>query len=207
MKVAPETVRYIGIDPPPPGTARRDEMDRTLVSVTSGAPHKRNDQTLALFQAWRGEHTGAKLVFVGDETAIRAGLSHQDRGFVAANPEVSFTGYLSRADLYAQLSAAYALVSSSELESFFMVAVEGMAAGCPVLAYDITSAAESLGDAGLIVAKGDLDAALAALNSLTGDTRAELISRGRTRAALFDADFCAGNFVHAVANFTGWPKL
>ncbi len=200
-KATPEAVRYIGIDTPPTGAVGHDDMDRTLVSVTSGAPHKRNDQTLTLFRAWQAEHAGAKLVFVGDEAAIRASLSPEDRSFVAASADVSFTGYLNRADLYAQLGAAYALVTSSALESFFMVALEGMAAGCPVLAADTTSAGESLGDAGLIVPAGDTAAALAALNSLTGDSRAALIAKGHARAAAFEADACADGFVDTVTQF------
>ena len=196
-----ETVFYVGIDKPPFAVAKRDIDDRTLVSVTSGAPHKRNDQTLSLFRAWSEDHAEAKLVFVGNEATIREGLSPEDRDYVGSNPNVSFTGYLNRDELYAQLSSAYAMVISSALESFFMVALEGMAAGCPVLAADTTSASESLGDAGLLFPAGDIAMGVKALNSLTGETRAALIGKGYSRSAKFDALVCADAFVRNVERF------
>ncbi len=194
-------VCYIGIDAPPAQTLSRDDEDRTLVTVTSGAPHKRNDKTLELFRAWRVGEPSARLVFVGDEAAIYAGLPKEERIFVDATPSVSFAGYLGRDELYAQLRASYALVTFSRLESFFMVALEAMAAGCPVLACDTTSARESIGDAGLIVPANDTLAALGALQSLTGGERTELIAKGHARAARFDADICADRFVQTVADF------
>ncbi len=194
-------VCYIGIDTPPTKGIPRDGQDRTLVTVTSGAPHKRNDKTVELFRAWRIHEPSARLVFVGDKAAIYASLPPDDRAFVDATPSVSFTGYLGREELYAQLRASYALVTFSELESFFMVALEAMAAGCPVLACDTTSAKESIGDAGMIVPAGDTIAALAALQNLTGATRADLVAKGHARAARFDADTCAEQFVQTVSAY------
>ena len=197
---APERVSYIGIDRPPEGAELRDPADRTLVSVTSGAPHKRNALTLAAFRAWTAHEPAARLVFVGDEAAIRGSFSPADRALVDGDPRISFTGYLDRAALYARLRGAYALVSCSALESFFMVAVEAMAAGCPVVAMDATSAGESLGKAGLLVADGDVAAVTETLASLADPAlRAELVKRGLERAEGFDATACADEFVRKVA--------
>jgi glycosyltransferase involved in cell wall biosynthesis len=199
---AAETVLYVGIDKPPTELAKRNAKDLTLVSVTSGAPHKRNDQTLSLFRAWSEEHTEARLVFIGNEVTIRESLSPVDREFADTNPNVSFTGYLSRDELYVQLSSAYAMVISSTLESFFMVALEGMAAGCPVVAADMTSARESLADAGLLIPEGNVEAGVDALNSLTGNARNTLIAKGYARSISFDALACADAFVQNVERFT-----
>lgn len=196
---AADRVAYIGIDRPPEGVQTCAEADRTLVCVTSGAPHKRNDQVLAAFARWVKTTPEARLVFVGAQQAIRASLPAETLADLETQGLVRFSGYLDRAGLYAQLRESFALITASELESFVMVALEAMAAGCPVVAAQATSAGESLGGAGILVAPGDVAAMAEALQELAqGDLRSGLVARGFARAARFDAVDCADGFVAKV---------
>jgi len=154
-------VRHIGIDIP-------DQIDSyipgslTIIAVTSGAHHKRNDLLLQLHKKVSTIHSGDVGLVIGgfgQEAAIRKGLSDEDNSYINAHPEIRFLGYCSREELYKELAQATVLVSFSELESFFMVPLEAMSVGCPVIVSDTTSAQESIGEAGILVEHGDTDKA------------------------------------------------
>lgn len=73
------------------------------------------------------------------------------------------------------------------IEQFGRVAVEAMASGVPVIASDVGSLPEVVGDAGILVPPGDVDALAAALRRLDDDPqlRHDLAERGRKRAERF----------------------
>ena len=95
-------------------------------------------------------------------------------------------------------------MSFSELESFYMVAVEAMSVGCPVVVPQISSIEESVGDAGLTFASGDVDGALEYIEKLLDPGyRSEWSSRSCEWAAQFDASVCADRIVQSVAEKMG----
>lgn len=75
------------------------------------------------------------------------------QAFVKGNPplatHVHFTGYLSDADLVKLFASTDALVFPSLWEGFGLPAVEAMSCGVPVLASNLSSLPEVIGDAGL----------------------------------------------------------
>ncbi len=75
------------------------------------------------------------------------------QAFVKDNPplatHVHFTGYLSDADLVKLFASTDALVFPSLWEGFGLPAVEAMSCGVPVLASNLSSLPEVIGDAGL----------------------------------------------------------
>ncbi|MCF7749058.1 glycosyltransferase [Sulfitobacter sp. M39] len=200
------TVAYIGAEEQDHlSVCTNYRLSGPFVTVTSGAPHKRNDLTLTFFRRILAKEPNAKLVIVGDVGAIRAGLSAEDRKFIDASDQVSFKGYLARDQLYELLAQARALIVFSELESFFMVAIEAMSVGCPVIAADGTSIRESVGSAALVVPAGDVDAAVSAAGLLTTpEVFARQEAVGRKWASTFEADKCANSFVAAFENAI-WP--
>ena len=64
---------------------------------------------------------------------------------------VFFSGYVADADLPAVYSAATLFVTTSLKEGFGLPVVEAMACGTPVIASDVGSLPEVVGDAGLLV--------------------------------------------------------
>ena len=169
-----------------------------FVTVTSGARHKRNDLTLEFFRRVLVKDPNSRLSIIGDSAAIRSSLSLKDRMFVDMSPAVKLHGYVGRTELYQLLAESKALISFSELESFFMIGIEAMSVGCPVIAADSSSIRESLGAAGRVVPAGNVDAAVAEaqdLNSIKVYSRYS--SMGRDWASAFEANKCARDFVYA----------
>lgn len=106
---------------------------------------------------------------------------------------VEFLGPVPEADLWSLYARSHVLVQPSvEMEFFGLAMLEGMASGCVPVISDLPGPAEVLGDAGVVVARGD-DAALArAIARLRDDPagRAALSERGRARAGGFTWDRC-----------------
>lgn len=202
-------IAYIGVDLPPVSEEVAIDIgsiaDGPIISITSGAPHKRNDLTVAAFQKILKTLPDAELIFVGNTQAIFSSLKVGQRKFVSSHPSVGFTGYLDRSELYSALSRARCLVTFSELESFHMVALEAMNAGCPVVASNTTSAEESMGKAALLFQQGDVAAAARHVIQLGEDSRRnDLIQSGRARAKQFESSLCTETFVRKAYKAFGW---
>ena len=102
--------------------------------------------------------------------------------------KVDFLGQLPSTDLPAEYHRLDALVLPSLtranwMEQFGRVLVEAMASGLPVIGSDSGAIPGVVGDAGLIVPEGDVDALALALRHLRDQPalRAELIEKGRAR--------------------------
>jgi glycosyltransferase involved in cell wall biosynthesis len=82
---------------------------------------------------------------------------------------------------------AVALIYPSLYEGFGIPPLEAMTCGCPVIAADRASIPEVVGDAGILVDPGDVDAIAATLRSVEGDTElaTSLRRRGLARAEGF----------------------
>lgn len=100
----------------------------------------------------------------------------------------AFIGQLPSTDLPAEYHKLDVLVLPSLTrpnwkEQFGRVLVEAMASGVPVLGSDSGAIPGVIGDAGLIVPEGDVDALAAALRDLRDQPalRAELVEKGRAR--------------------------
>lgn len=102
-------------------------------------------------------------------------------------PGVVVTGNLGDVELDAAYRHALALVLPSRYEGFGFQVVEAMARGCPVVTSDAACLPEVVGDAGVVVPTGDVDALTDALDELVRSEpkRAELADAGRRRAATF----------------------
>jgi alpha-1,3-rhamnosyl/mannosyltransferase len=77
-------------------------------------------------------------------------------------PNVHLTGHVSDEHLAALYSAAHALVLPSRYEGFGLAAVEALACGTPVVAFEAPALREVLGERATFVAPGDIDALVAA---------------------------------------------
>ena len=198
-----DLIAYTGIDMPY-GAAARNVMPSqpTICLITSAAPHKHNDIAIRAFQAFAMEKPTARLIVFGDAVAIESSLPKHLREYCSTSGKVIFKGYVGRNELYESLGCAFALITASELESFFMVAIEAMAMGCPVVASDASSARESIGSAGMMFAPGDWrDAAKRLLMLDDEQTWVRTSQTSYEWAVQFDADKLADDFVDAALPF------
>lgn len=141
----------------------------------------------ALLRRTRAMESLPRLVLVGK----RAWLYGETLGAVrqyGLHNFVTFTGYVSAADLPALYTGALCFVYPSYFEGFGLPPLEAMQCGAPVITGDRTSLPEVVGDAGLMVDPFDEQALCAAIARVIDDDRlrAELRRKGLERARLFD---------------------
>jgi glycosyltransferase involved in cell wall biosynthesis len=118
---------------------------------------------------------------------------------------VRLLGRLPDEDLAVVLAGATALVVPSRSEGFGLPVLEGMAAGVPVVTSDAPALLEVGGDAVLGTPVGD-PVALAAVLARVGDDpalRAELVARGRRRAASCTWDAAAARLAELYLGLVG----
>jgi glycosyltransferase involved in cell wall biosynthesis len=122
-----------------------------------------------------------EFVIAGDGP-FRGQLEAQARSVA---PNVQFVGFVSRETLRSQYESSRILVFPSIQENFPMVLLEAMDAGCAIVTTNAEGCAEVVGDAGLVVPKGDPEGIRAALERLMRDPELvqDLEVRARQRAA------------------------
>jgi glycosyltransferase involved in cell wall biosynthesis len=166
--VGGEFVLYVG------GSDWRKNVD----GMMAGLAHARNAGS-QLELVWAG-HLEAGHIAAIEAQANRFGVKHA----------VRLLGYVSDDELLALYRAARAHLFISRCEGFGLTIVEAMAAGCAVLTTDHGALGEVAGDAALTVDAEDHQAIGSALLRVATDSalRAELVRRGRARAALFSRE-------------------
>lgn len=152
--------------------------------VGNRKPHKNVGRLLQAFAELRGE--GVELMLSGHpEPDIQRQL-HK----LGLTGHVQFAGALDDLELAARYRAAVALVIPSLYEGFGMPALEAMACACPVIAANVTSLPEVVGEAALRVDPQDTGALVQAMRTLLLDTqqRARLSGQGLVQARHFTWD-------------------
>lgn len=204
LAVEPErvSVLYPGVEPhfrPMEGALELERVriryglpHRFILGVGTLQPRKNFDGLIRAFAqllAARGHDPGfddVYLVIVGEK-----GWMYEE---VLALPQrlgvgerVRFTGFVEDADLPALYTLAEVLAFPSWYEGFGLPVLEAMACGTAVVAADNSSLPEVVGEGGLLVHAGDLQAWAEALARLLtdGDLRARLITAGREQAQHF----------------------
>jgi glycosyltransferase involved in cell wall biosynthesis len=106
---------------------------------------------------------------------------------------IRFADYVERADLPALYSGALALTFPSLYEGFGLPALEAMSCGTPVIASNVSSIPEVVGDAGLLLDPHDAAAWAGAVDRLAAAevARRDMSRLGMERAAGFTWERCA----------------
>lgn len=146
--------------------------------VTIGRFSEQKGQLVAIEAMARvcRDHPEAQLVLIGEgemRGAIEAGITR-----LGLQDNIRLTGWLSEADLRAELARAQALVLPSFAEGLPMVIMEAMAAGRPVIATYVAGIPELVQDGrtGWLVPAGDTQALADAIGHLAGHS-AETLTR------------------------------
>lgn len=156
------------------GTVRRN---RVLV-VARMFPRKGIQHFIDAVAGVEGEW---EFVIAGDGP-FRDQLETQARSVA---PNVQFVGFVDRETLRSLYESSRILVFPSIQENFPMVLLEAMDAGCAIVTTNAEGCAEVVGDAGLVVPRGDPQGIRAALDKLMHEPELvrNLASRARARAA------------------------
>lgn len=138
------------------------------------------------------------LVLVGMKGWHTSQLEQDIAPLVAAG-RIRLTGYVERADLVALMSGAAMLVYPSLYEGFGLPPLEAMACGAPIIASNVASLPEVVGDAGVLVDPHDAQALAHEIVRLveSPSLRADLSARAVRRAAGFTWGRCVAQTVQA----------
>lgn len=182
LNVVPNTIE-LGAEPP--GAASRDPL--RVVMLNRLAPQKRVDLAIRAWARVAAELPAARLDIYG-EGPLRDELQEliEELGVAAS---VTLRGSTSDRDAIFDRSALF--VTSTAFEGQGLSIAEALARGLPVVSTDVRyGPREAVGDAGVMVPPGDVDALATAIVELLRDDarRAELSSRARRAAAAFTPD-------------------
>ena len=202
-----------GWQPVAPGPARAATLARYGVTAPYllyvGALNARKNiaRLLESFALARAAFPCYQLVIAGQRqwqtAAIDAAFARFELG-----PHVHFTGYVADGDLSALYSGAAAFVFPSLYEGFGLPPLEAMACGVPVIASNVASLPEAVGDAALLVDPTDVAALAAALTRLltSAPLQAELRARGFGQAARFPPAAMAEQVLAVYRRILGAPS-
>jgi alpha-1,3-rhamnosyl/mannosyltransferase len=145
-------------------------------------PHKDHATLVEAFALVHAAHPDAALVLTGGEGACETELQRQIAR-LGLGDHVRRPGRVSDADVAGLYSVATVVAVPSIYEGFGLPAAEAMAAGVPLVATRATALPEVVGEAGILVAAGDVAAWADAITRLLADPdeRARLAGRGRER--------------------------
>jgi len=132
------------------------------------------------------------LVLVGMNGWRTSALEQQIAPLVEAG-EIRQIGYLPREELAMVTAGAYTLIYPSIYEGFGLPPLEAMACGVPVIASDVSSLPEVLGDTGLLINPHDDEALSQVIQNLIMDTdlRHQLSQKALARSSSFTWEKCA----------------
>jgi glycosyltransferase involved in cell wall biosynthesis len=111
----------------------------------------------------------------------------QKPSFLERDRRVVYVGALADDEVAPFFGTIRCMVSPSSYEGFGLTYLEAMACGCPVVGLDNSSVPEVVGDAGVLVARADVESLAPVIERLMTDDRAvaDLSRRGRERAVHF----------------------
>lgn len=195
------------------------EPDQKIIRAYSGdgytnilftgrvAPNKRQEDIIRMFYQYQKRYNQKSRLFLvgsygGMERYYRrlqdyVGQLHLDN--------VYFTGHISFAEILAYYKIADAFVCMSEHEGFCVPLVEAMYFGIPILAYDSSAIADTLGGAGFLTDTKDPLENAAILNRILEDRilRETILEKEKERLEDFRSEVIEGNFGKFLKTFLG----
>lgn len=170
-----------------------------LLVVANRKPHKNIETAVSLLAVLRQSDLSLKLVIIGEQFAHWEHLVAHARA-LGVTDAIEDRHNLSDAQLVALYQGAICLVLPSRYEGFGLPVLEAFACGTPVVASNVTALPEVAGDAALLCSPDDIQGMADAVIRLRTDSRlrAELVRRGRVRAALFTWDRTAQGMEQAL---------
>jgi len=170
---------------------------RFVLGLGTLQPRKNFERLIAAYAQMRGEaRSGLKLVIAGGLGWMCEGIFRRVEE-LGLQDEVLFSGYVADEDLPALYSMAEVFAFPSLYEGFGLPPLEAMACETPVVASNVSSLPEVLGDAALSVDPLDVPTLAQAMLRVLNDAalRAALVRRGVAQARKFTWEQAAGKLL------------
>ena len=194
----------LAVDRPPPpqpatsGTRGRHLAggDRYVLSIGTAEPRKDLPGLVRAFDAVAARDDDVRLVLAGPDGIGTEALDDA----VALSPHrrrIVRVGWIDDDARLALLRGARVVAYPSRYEGFGLVPLEALATGTPVVATTTGAIPEVLGDGGLLVAPGDVDALAGALERVLTDEQlvSSLLRRGSARVDAYSWTETVGGIV------------
>jgi glycosyltransferase involved in cell wall biosynthesis len=179
---------------------RYPELNRYILYIGGFEARKNIEGALSAFALIKDEFPDVSFVIGGK---IRQGDPSYEGllrfiSKIDIADRVRFVGFVDNRYLGWFYSNALFHVFISFAEGFGLPPLEAMACGTPVLASNVSSIPEVVGDAALCVAPYDIDKIAAAMRALISDEelRSELVKKGLERCRLFSWENTARKFTN-----------
>ncbi len=177
-------VIYIGIDETLTESHQiaSDSDSSSIIVLTSPHPHKDNSRLIYMLKELiqRVPERPWKLKIASGRTPDSFSEFTDLAKSEGIWDRIEWLGFKTHDELEAIAHDSLCLVSTSQVESFCMVALEAMAWGCPAIVGNTTSMPESVGDAALIAQAGNAQSFSDQIMLLcnTPNLREQLINKG-----------------------------
>ncbi len=174
-----------------PKTPRERFGSKKILMVSSISPRKNQ---LRLIQAFELVHrnnpsSGVELMIVGHVRKDIPGFESTLRDMRRRNEGIKITlaGYLSDSEILSLYEEADVFVYPSLYEGFGLPVLEAMACGCPVIASNVSSLPEVVGEAGTLVDPYDVEALAHAVSAVleNDELKREMSRKGIAQAQKF----------------------
>lgn len=164
-----------------------------FIFIGTISPRKNIERLMKAFDLFRQQsNNNFKLVLAGREM-YRTEELHQLKAQLTYGSDIIFTGRLSDNDLSNLLSASFCMSFVPLIEGFGLPPVEAMQVGVPVIASNVTSVPEVVGEAGLLVNPYSVKEIKDAMMAIYTDNnlRQTLIKKGHVRKQQFSWNLAA----------------
>jgi glycosyltransferase involved in cell wall biosynthesis len=159
-----------------------------FIFIGTISPRKNISRLMQAFDLFKQQsHNDLKLLIAGKEMYRTAEL-HELKTQLYYGKDILFTGRLNNSDLADLLSAAFCMTFVPLIEGFGLPPIEAMQCNVPVIAGNVTSVPEIVGDAALLVNPYDITEIKNAMQKIYADKnlRQLLIQKGIIRKELFN---------------------
>ena len=174
-----------------PKTPRAHFGSKKILIVSDISPRKNHLRLIKAFELVHENNpsSGAELMIVGNlrkdipefESTLRE-IRSRNKGI-----KISLAGFLSDSEILSLYGEADVFVYPSLYEGFGLPVLEAMACGCPVVASNVSSLPEVVGEAGLLVDPYNVEALARAISTVLDDDelKREMSRKGIAQAQKF----------------------
>ncbi|MGZ4894657.1 MAG: glycosyltransferase family 4 protein [Halobacteriota archaeon] len=174
-----------------PKSPRTHFGSKKILTVSSISPRKNQLRLIEAFELVHRNNpsSGAELMIVGRKRKDIPGLDSTLRDIRKRNNGIKITlaGYLTDSEIMSLYEEADIFVYPSLYEGFGLPVLEAMACGCPVVASNVFSLPEVVGEAGMLVDPYDVDMIARALSAVleNDELKREMSRKGIEQAQKF----------------------
>ncbi len=218
-RVRNKRVHYVAVDEQFSCVCTEDQLplpqsffdeNNVIISVSSIQPHKDNETALRILKKLSEvEPLGRwQLLVVGGQSVEQWDYLRKKGETMSLTEQLRFMGPVNKRTLSCFLNKSVCLINTSKVESFCMVAIEAMAAGCPVVVTDQTSMPESVENAAVIVPAGDESAFVSSILEIKNNNKfmEKMVDRGLQHSSKYSVERFSEGLVDIVNEINAYAK-